>query len=194
MSSTPADFAINREMRPLTDEEMRIFFEKLKSFIGNNIAKLIDRNDEPYTFRMVKDRVYYISDTQLRLASNIGRDNLISLGTCFGKFSKNGKKFRLHITCLDYVHQYAINKVWIKTNAEMSFLYGNHVTKAGLARITDGVPQYGGVVIYSLAEIPLGFGVAAQPTEYVKDLEPGANVVLHQGDIGEYLRVEDELF
>ena len=38
-----------------------------------------------------------------------------------------------------------------------------------------------------------GFGIAAQPTEYCKDLDPGANVVLHQGDVGEYLRVEDEL-
>lgn len=180
-------------MRPLTDEEMKVFFEKLQSFIGDNITKLIDRDDEPYTFRMVKDRVYYISDAQLRLASNICRDKLISLGTCFGKMSKNGK-FRMHITCLDYITQYAKNKVWIKSGAEMSFLYGNNVTKAGLARITDGTPQYGGVVVFNLSDIPLGFGVAAQPTEYCKDLEPTANVVLHQGDIGEYLRVEDDLF
>jgi 60S ribosome subunit biogenesis protein NIP7 len=33
-----------------------------------------------------------------------------------------------------------------------------------------------------------GFGIAAQPTEYCKELDPTANVVLHQGDIGEYLR------
>ena len=33
-----------------------------------------------------------------------------------------------------------------------------------------------------------------QPTEYCRDLDPTANVVLHQGDIGEYLRVEDGLF
>ena len=58
----------------------------------------------------------------------------------------------------------------------------------------DGTPKYGGVVVYSSAEIPLCFGVAAQPTEYCKDLEPMAYVVLHQGDIGEYLRVEDGLF
>lgn len=38
-----------------------------------------------------------------------------------------------------------------------------------------------------------GFGVAAQPTEFCKDLDPGANVVLHQGDVGEYLRLEGEL-
>jgi 60S ribosome subunit biogenesis protein NIP7 len=38
-----------------------------------------------------------------------------------------------------------------------------------------------------------GFGLAAQPTEYCKDLDPTGNVVLHQSDVGEYLRVEDEL-
>ena len=59
----------------------------------------------------------------------------------------------------------------------MSFLYGNNVTKAGLARITDGTPQYGGVVVFSLSDIALGFGVAAQPTEYCRDLDPLANVV-----------------
>ena len=103
----------------------------------------------------------------------------------------------------------------------MSFLYGNNVNKAGLARITEGTPQYAGVgapfahsitvpplrhthfthshspssstVVYSLADVPLGFGVAAQPTEYCRDLEPTANVILHQGDIGEYLRVEDTM-
>lgn len=180
-------------MRPLTDEEIRVLFEKLQLYIGQNISKLIDRKDEPYTFRLVKDRVYYVSEKQMRLATNIGRDNLISIGTCFGKFTKNGK-FRLHVTCMDFLAQYAKYKVWIKTGAEMSFLYGNNITKAGLARITDATPQYGGVVVFSMADVPLGFGIAAQPTEYCKDLEPNANVVLHQGDIGEYLRVEDGLF
>ena len=181
-------------MRPLTDEEMRVLFEKLTSYIGGaNIAKLIDRKDTPHTFRLLKDRVYYLSEAQMKLATNVGRENLISIGTCFGKFTKGGK-FRLHITCLDYLSQYAQNKVWVKAGAEMSFLYGNNVTKAGLGRITEGVPQYGGVVVYSMSDLPLGFGVAAQPTEYCKDLEPGSNVVLHQGDIGEYLRVEDGLF
>ena len=75
-------------MRPLTDEEIRVLFEKLELYIGQNIAKLIDRKDEPYTFRLVKDRVYYISEHQMKLATNIGKDNLISIGTCFGKFTK----------------------------------------------------------------------------------------------------------
>ena len=107
-------------------------------------------------------------------------------------FTKGGK-FKLHITCLDYIAQYAKHKVWVKPSAEMSFLYGSNITKNGLGRMTDAVPQYGGVVVYNMSDVPLGFGVAAQPTEYCKDLDPGANVVLHQGDIGEYLRIEDGL-
>ena len=39
-----------------------------------------------------------------------------------------------------------------------------------------------------------GFGIAAQSTDYAKELDPTANVVLHQGDVGEYLRFEDEMF
>ena len=139
------------------------------------------------------DYLVSFSEAKMRLATNIGRDNLISIGTCFGKFSKSGK-FRLHVSCLDYLAQYARHKVWVKAGAEMSFLYGNNVNKAGLAKITEGTPQYGGVVVYSLSDIPLGFGIAAQPTEYCRDLDPTANVVLHQGDIGEYLRVEDGMF
>jgi 60S ribosome subunit biogenesis protein NIP7 len=179
-------------MRPLTDEELRAVFEKLQSFIGPNIQHLIDRKDEVYTFRLLKDRVYYLSEAQLKIATNIARDHLLSIGTCFGKFTKS-KKFRLNITCLDYLAQYAQHKVWVKPNAEMSFLYGNHVTKAALAKMTEGVPQYAGVVVYNMNNVPLGFGIAAQPTEYCKDLDPTANVVLHQGDVGEYLREEDSL-
>jgi ribosome biogenesis protein Nip4 len=46
----------------------------------------------------------------MKLAISVGRDNLVSLGTCFGKFSKSGK-FKLHITALDHVAQYAKYKV-----------------------------------------------------------------------------------
>jgi 60S ribosome subunit biogenesis protein NIP7 len=77
----------------------------------------------------------------------------------------------------------------------MSFLYGNHVAKNGLARMTEATPQYAGVIVYSMSDIPLGFGVAAQTTEHVQTLDPTANVVLHQADIGEYLRgLEDDMF
>jgi len=93
-------------MRPLTDEETKIFFEKLTKYIGDNIKLLIDRPDGAYCFRLHKERVYYVSGKLLRHATMIDGDNLISIGTCFGKFTKT-RKFRLHITALDYLAPYA---------------------------------------------------------------------------------------
>ena len=77
---------------------------------GKNLVHLIEREDEPYCFRLQKDRVYYVSESTMRLGISVARDNLVSLGTCYGKFSKSGK-FKLHITALDYVAQYAKYKV-----------------------------------------------------------------------------------
>lgn len=42
----------------------------------------------------------------MRKATNIARENLVSLGTCFGKITKSGK-FRLNITALDFLAPYA---------------------------------------------------------------------------------------
>ena len=116
----------------------------------------------------------------MRLAISVARPNLVSLGTCFGKFSKSGK-FKLHITALDYLAQYAkykvrnlveggqscssyaaTRKVWIKPNGEMPFLYGNHVLKAHLGRITEDTPEHQGVVVYSMNDIPLESHLLAQ--------------------------------
>lgn len=138
--------------------------------------------------------MYYVSESVMKASTSINKDNLLHCGTCLGKFTKSGK-FRLHITALDYLSQYCKYKVWLKQSAEMSFLYGNNVMKSGLARITEGTPQYAGVVVYNLADIPLGFGVAAQTTDACKELAPTANVVLHQADVGEFLRgLEDDMF
>ena len=108
----------------------------------------------------------------MKLAISVARPNLMSLGTCLGKFSKSGK-FKLHITALDYLAQYAKFKVrcpafclptyslnqrfqvWIKPNGEMSFLYGNHVLKNHLGRITEDTPEHQGVVVYSMSDVPL---------------------------------------
>lgn len=113
------------------------------------------------------------------------------VGTCFGKFTKGGK-FRLSITCLDYLSKYAKNKVWLKPQGEQAFVYGNHVIKNHIGRMTENIDQYAGVVIYSLNDTPLGFGVAARGTLQAKDIDPTAIVVFNQSDVGEYLRIEDE--
>lgn len=52
----------------------------------------------------------------MHLAVSISRPNLISLGTCFGKFSKTGK-FKLQVGSLDYLAQYAKYKVSFPAHA-----------------------------------------------------------------------------
>ncbi|VDM54690.1 unnamed protein product [Angiostrongylus costaricensis] len=96
-------------MRPLTDEETEKVFSKLATFIGDNVALLIDRADGDYCFRNHKlclERVYYCSESLMRQAGCIAREPLLSFGTCLGKFTKS-HKFHLHVTALDYLAPYA---------------------------------------------------------------------------------------
>lgn len=50
----------------------------------------------------------------MRMSISIARPSLVSVGTCLGKFSKSGV-FKLHITALDILAQYAKYKVWENT-------------------------------------------------------------------------------
>jgi len=76
----------------------------------------------------------------------------------------------------------------------MPFMYGNHVLKAHLGRITEDTPEHQGAIIYSMNDIPLGFGVTARSTSDCRKLDPTGIVVFHQADIGEYLRGEGNFF
>merc|ERR1711971_899977 len=77
-----------RKMRPLTEEETKIFFEKLSKYIGDNIKSLIERDDGNYCFRLHRERVFYVAERIMKQAAHVARENLLSLGTCFGKFTK----------------------------------------------------------------------------------------------------------
>ncbi|XP_025081976.1 LOW QUALITY PROTEIN: 60S ribosome subunit biogenesis protein NIP7 homolog [Pomacea canaliculata] len=179
-------------MRPLTEEETTLFFEKLSKYIGDNIRLLIDRQDGAYCFRLHKERIYYVNEELMRKACTVAKENLLSFGTCFGKFTKS-RKFRLHVTALDYLAPYAKYKVWLKPSAEQQFLYGCHVMKSGLGRITEGTAKYQGVVVYSMSDVPLGFGVAAKSTQECRHADPTTIVTFHQADVGEYIRNEESL-
>ena len=46
-------------------------------------------------------------------------------------------------------------KIWLKSSAEQQFLYGHHVMKSGLGRITENTPQYQGIIVYNMSDVPL---------------------------------------
>jgi ribosome biogenesis protein Nip4 len=93
-------------MRPLTEDETKTLFLKLSEYIGKNVEKMINRSDERHCFRLMKDRCYYVSESIMKASTNIAREKLLHVGTCLGKFTKGGK-FRLHITAIEYLSQYA---------------------------------------------------------------------------------------
>ena len=179
-------------MRPLTDDETKSVLIKLDYYIGKNVAKLIDRNDDTYCFRLHKERVYYASEKIMKAAANVAKEDLVSFGVCIGKFTKS-RKFRLHCTFVDYMAPYAKNKVWLKAGSEQAFLYGNHVLKSGIARVSEEMDVNQGVIVFSSADSPIGFGVSTKSTASTRSCDPGIIVVLHQADVGEYLRSEEHL-
>ncbi|KAK7548086.1 60S ribosome subunit biogenesis protein Nip7 [Phyllosticta citricarpa] len=188
-------------MRSLAETETKTLFEKLANYTGRSLNNLIapavtsgdSKHDERYVFRIQKDRVYYVRESIANLATSIARPNLLSLGTCVGKFTKTGK-FRLHITALDAIAPHARYKVWIKPNGEMPFLYGGNVLKAHVGRWSEDCPEHQGVVVYAMDDTPLGFGVTARSTAEARRLDPTGIATFRQADIGEYLREEDTLF
>jgi 60S ribosome subunit biogenesis protein NIP7 len=75
-----------------------------------------------------------------------------------------------------------------------AFLYGGHVLKAHIGRVSEDCPEHQGVVVYSMNDTPLGFGVTARSTQEARRLDPTGITVFRQADCGEYLRDEDTLF
>ncbi|KAJ7900209.1 hypothetical protein B0H14DRAFT_1554995 [Mycena olivaceomarginata] len=175
-------------MRPLTEEESRAVFEKLANYIGKNLIHLIDRPDGPYCFRLQKDRVYYVSEESMRLGISIARPNLVSLGTCFGKFSKSGK-FKLHITALDYLAKYAKYKVWIKPNGEMPL-----PIREPRPQSTPWAHYRGHAGASRSRRFQYERHAATRATVDTRKLDPTSIIIFHQADVGEYLRDEDTLF
>jgi 60S ribosome subunit biogenesis protein NIP7 len=133
-----------------------------------------------------------VKDEIVKRATNISREQLVTLGQNIGKFTHSGK-FRLTIGALDLLAQHGKYKMWVKPTSEMSFLYGNHLLKSGLGRVTENTPTNQGVVILSMSDVPLGFGVCAKSTQECRKADPSAVVCFHQADIGEYLRAEDDM-
>lgn len=147
-------------MRALTESETKTLFDKLANYTGRSLTNLIAPSSsdsaasDRYVFRLHDSRVYYLRLALANLATSVSRENLLSLGTCLGKYTKTGK-FRMHITALDVIAPHARYKVWIKANGEMPFLYGGNILKAHIGRWSEDCPEHQGVVVYSMDDTPL---------------------------------------
>lgn len=55
----------------------------------------------------------------------------------------------------EFFHILLQNKVWVKATSEESFMYGNHVYRSSLSRISENTPKYAGAIVFSSNDIPL---------------------------------------
>uniref|UniRef100_A0A453BJK0 UPF0113 domain-containing protein n=1 Tax=Aegilops tauschii subsp. strangulata TaxID=200361 RepID=A0A453BJK0_AEGTS len=81
---------------------------------------------------------------------------------------------------------------WTSLRPTLSFLFGN-LSKSELAGITENTKFGYGVVVISIVDAPLRFGVSARGTQDYRKADTNALVVLHQSNTGEYLCKEEEL-
>ena len=179
-------------MRPLTQKEAQLFFEKLSKFIGDNAKALIERDDGTWTFALHNLRVYYLKESLFKLCPPFAHKLILSAGICMGQFTKHGRFF-VQVTALPVIAPYAQYKVWLKPSAELGFLYGQHILNEGIETMTEGTPRNAGIVVYNHNNLPIGLGVALQDSVQRRLAAPTIMVVARQGDLGEYLRSESTL-
>ncbi|XP_047045091.1 60S ribosome subunit biogenesis protein NIP7 homolog [Lolium rigidum] len=160
-------------MRPLDEKETTMVFETLFKFTGPNLKHLLERpsaegpDAEPgrYCLRLHKNRVFYASESLVRRATAVSRVRLAGVvGTPIGKFTHGGA-FHLTVHALDLLAAHARRRVWVKPDTERSFLFGNSVPKSALARITENTKSGDGVVVMSMADVPLGLGLGFRVEE-----------------------------
>lgn len=179
-------------MRPLTQIEVRLLYEKLAQFIGDNVQPLLEREGSAWIFAVHKNRVYYMRKEIFKLCKNFAEKLLLSAGINIGRFTKKGRFF-LVITALPVISPLAKYKVWIKTSSELGFLYGQDVLKEGVENIQEGTPRGAGVVVYNANNMPIGLGIALQSSASLHRCLPTIKAVARIGDIGEYLRSENTI-
>lgn len=173
-------------MRALKPDEEKKVFAKIKFFVGDHAKRVVP--DAALLF-LHNQRVFLLSEKIKAGTSMISKKDLVMAGTVLGRFTKNDH-FKLGITCLHLLSQWAVHKIWIKTSAEMNYLYGNNALKSHVFRISENIPINSGVFVFNQHDVPLGFGITAlAPQSYVA-AKGHALVLIGQADGGEYVRNE----
>ncbi|RVD91804.1 ribosomal biogenesis protein [Tubulinosema ratisbonensis] len=173
-------------MRKLKKEELEKVLTKLNSFIGENTNKLLTEENELY---FLNKRVFLCSKKMYKFTNQIKKENLASCGCQIGKFTRSDK-FKITVTALNLLSPYAIHKIWIKSSAEMNFLYKNNIIRAHMHKISENVPINQIIFVYNQNDTPLGFGLTARSSGDISQSSGKALVVVNQADTGEYIRNE----
>jgi 60S ribosome subunit biogenesis protein NIP7 len=99
----------------------------------------------------------------------------------------------LLITSLGLLSSLALHKCWLKSNNEMGYLYGNHLLKSNILKLSDNIMENNGIIVYTHNNLPLGFGNSTKNLLDLKSLDLQSIIIINQADLGIYLRNENYL-
>ncbi|CAL5214416.1 unnamed protein product [Lathyrus oleraceus] len=150
-------------MRPLDESETSFVLEKLFKFVGNNLKNLVPNHEGPDSNPIVAT-VSVSTRTRTRSTTAASRSSseppisldLISFHSCIRKYTHAGN-FHLTVQAPNLLAANAKLKVWLKPQSEMSFL---------LHRIIENIVAGDGAIVFNMADVSLGFEVAAKSTQY----------------------------
>lgn len=173
-------------MRELTEVEIQKIYKKLVRFVGTSIEEMFNMKKD---LRLHNQKVLIVSKNHLKHTSQVSRNDLVCAGTVLGKFTKTNK-FWINITAIHHLEKCSLHKIWIKSSAEMNFLYGNNILRSHMHKISSEVPQNSVVFVYNQNNTPLGFGITARSSSDIIASQGKAIIVMNQADTGLYLRNE----
>uniref|UniRef100_A0A8C6FLA5 60S ribosome subunit biogenesis protein NIP7 pre-PUA domain-containing protein n=1 Tax=Moschus moschiferus TaxID=68415 RepID=A0A8C6FLA5_MOSMO len=104
--------------------------------------------------------------------------------------------FRLHNDCTVYCVNEMVLKLVVGISGDKPVLLGRYFgkfSKTQKVQLDVTALDYLGVMGNFMADIPLGFGVAAKSTQDCRRVDTMIMVVFHQADIGEYVWHEERL-
>eukprot|EP00477_Mikrocytos_mackini_P001358 GAHX01001456.1.p1 GENE.GAHX01001456.1~~GAHX01001456.1.p1 ORF type:complete len:203 (-),score=43.82 GAHX01001456.1:49-657(-) len=201
-------------MRKITKEELENLRKKLKTYFGPVTDQKLDV--ENYDYMVIKTRLYRIRKNIMKKFCSLPSNCIMGMGELIGKLTKT-KRTMFYITALDFLED-SPNKVELNYEKEKAFLYGNNLHKGNVNRISESIENNSGCVVYKAQkggkktkkgsvmdkeEVPtkdfgnfsIGFGASNVDSYKFKTMVDNTKLVMYRnGDIGEFLRSESEMF
>jgi len=176
-------------MRELKTEEARILLSKLVKFKGKKLVNFLKINFFSFlVFKIQKKRIFFSSLSLYSRIFNFSKKRIGSFGICVGRFS-HSKKLKFLIPLLNMLLKYkGLFSAFLKTEGEKSFLFGKHVEKKNVSKLSKNVFKNDGIVLFNKNKIAIGFGEALKSIVFIPKLDLRRILFVNQGDTGLYVR------
>lgn len=176
-------------MRELKIEEARFLLTRLVKYKGKKLINFLKVNFISFlVFKVQKNRIFFSSLFLYSRIFNFAKKRIGSFGICIGRFSHSRKlKFLIPFLNLLLKNKGVFSAV-LNGEGEKSFLFGKHVEKKNVSKISKNIFKNDGIVLFSKNKIPIGFGETLKSIVFIAKFDSKMILFINQGDTGLYVR------